>query len=264
MSDIPPFVDEPIDTNILTDRSLVLSEVTRSSTRGDGIVQLDESFETPTIDFSNVLSHLKIHYGGEVAGSQFNGDVFHDTENIVKQVSVLLPPELQYDQHGRAEITLKVADNKGRPIGWSGVKSTEEVRRLFPEAIIEKEVRIPGGEKTDGGAWYPEMKEAEFGEWVIDTDETGQIRNPHGKFEPEANIAIVPATDFERVAATDRITIIIQKDRGSGKPVVLTVFPGDNAPSFPAKIETDDYKSDTTGNTPETGFWNEHVFLRKD
>lgn len=262
MSDNSPFINQPFTREARINVPLSLSRIIRTSTRGDGTVQLGESFQTSIISFTDALPHLKIHHGEEIAGSQFNGDVFRDADDMVSQVSKLLPPELQYDQYGRAEVTLEVADNQGRPIGWPGVKSIDEIHQSFPGAIVEKKVRIPGGQETDDGVWYPEMRRTETGQWVISTDENGQIRNPHGKFEPKANIATIPAADFKKVAATNRITIIIQKDRESGIPDVLTVFPGDNAPSFPAKIESEDYTSDTTGDTPEAKFWDDHVFLK--
>ena len=41
------------------------------------------------------------------------------------------------------------------------------------------------------------------------------------------------------------------------------MFPGENAPAFPAKIDTETYKADSLGvDSQESKYWQEHVFLK--
>src|SRR3989344_1657177 len=135
------------------------------------------------------------------------------------------------DQFNRAEITITINKKDSSPIGYTGVKSIEEIKTLYPEADIKQEVRIPGGEPgvEDGvvGAWYPETdKNPETGRFEVVKDEAGNVKNPKGKFEPNVNIATVDAERYKKDAGTSEITVIIQKDRKTEKPVVLTIFPG--------------------------------------
>ena len=90
-------------------------------------------------------------------------------------------------------------------------------------------------------------------------DENGEVKNLKGKFEPNANIVSLPSKSAE----TNKITVIMQKDKSTGKPTVLTIFPGENAPAFPAKINSESYKASTLGNTQETRFWKDHAFIQQ-
>lgn len=243
-------------------------EIERTSTRGDGKVELGESFSKNAIDFGSSLDHLKIHHDGEVAGSQFNGGLFDDPRAVQEFIISHLPEELQYDQHNRAEITLDVEVPSTEPIGYSGVMPLDEIQKRFPEAKVAKEMRMPGGieETEDGieGAWYPEMAfDPEEGKMKV-VMEDDQPKNTKGKFEPKANIVTVPAEKFKDVSAINKLTLIIQKDRNTGSPVILTMFPGENAPAFPAIINSEDYKSDTTKNPSQTEFWNNNAFIKTE
>lgn len=248
---------------LLTNASVAIE---RTSTRGDGKVELGEPFSKNAVDFGLSLDHLKIHHDGEVAGSQFNGDLFSDPQSVREFIINHLPDELQYDQHNRAELTLNIDVPSDDSIGYSGVMPSDEIIERFPEANITKETRIPGGiEGIEGdieGAWYPEMAFDPAEKKMKVVMENGQPRNSKGKFEPKANIATVPADKFKEVSATNKLTIILQKDRNTQAPVVLTVFPGENAPAFPAKINSADYQSDTTRDPLQTEFWDNHAFIK--
>lgn len=237
------------------------------TTRGDGTLEKGEEFDKFDIDFSSALEHLKIHHDGDVAGSQFNSEVLPSSEQVEAMIKKLLPDVLTYDQYGRAELVLDVSHEGDTPLGWSGVKSVEEIKRNFPDAVIEKKLRMPGGVEAveDGieGAWYPEMdRNPETGQYEVVKDESGEVKNPKGKFEPKANIATVDAEKFREVAKTDKITVIIEKDKETGKPTVLTVYPGDNAPMFPVKFDTEDFKLDTLKDSNEERYWDEHAFIQ--
>lgn len=243
-----------------------VSKMEQMTTRGDGTLEKKENFETKEIDFGSSLEHLRIHHEGEVAGSQFNGELFKEPEDVEKLLRNLLPEELSYDQFDRAEITLDVSYEGEKPIGWSGVKNMEEVKEKFPEAEIKKEMRFGGGEMAteEGveGMWYPEMERDETGKFVVAKDKEGNIKNPKGKFEPHANIAYIPKSKFEEISQTEKITVVIQKDKENEKPMVLTVFPGDNAPAFPAKINAENFKLDTLKDTKEEKYWENNVFIK--
>jgi cold shock CspA family protein len=226
------------------------------TTRGDGTLELGEDFKVDDIDFGSALEHIKIHQEGEVAGSQFNGEVIQGSDDLKYLLKKALPSTLKYDQFGRAELTLELTTDK--PLGYSGVKSLDEVREEFPDAQFEQKVRTPGGEEdvVDGveGAWYPETDRDR--NVIMEGD---KVKNPKARFEPKANIARVPKDKFQEVSKTDKVTVIIQKIQD--KPTVLTMFPGENAPAYPAKIDTEGYKADSTGDTKETKFWNQHAFV---
>ena len=233
------------------------------TTRGDGKLELGEAFNKNLIDFTASLQHLNIHHEGKTAGSQFNGRVFENSSDVQGLINKLLPDELHYDQFGRAEITLDVS---GAPesLGWTGIKRIEEIKKSFPDAVIESRPRIDGGieaEEDDvSGAWYPEMaRDPKSGRFEVLKDENGEVKNLKGKFEPNANIVSLPSKSAE----TNKITVIMQKDKSTGKPTVLTIFPGENAPAFPAKINSESYKASTLGNTQETRFWKDHAFIQQ-
>jgi len=99
----------------------------------------------------------------------------------------------------------------------------------------------------------------EKGQFEVVKDEGGNIKNPKFNFEPEANLVTVGKEAFQNVSKTNKITVIMQKDKDSGKPNVLTVFSGDNAPMFPAQILA--YNVSTMGNSQEKEFWDKNVFI---
>jgi len=241
------------------------AQMEQITTRGDGVLEKKDEFSKDEIDFGASLEHLRIHHGGEVAGSQLNGEMFTGPDDVQAMVKKLLPEKLQYDQFGRAEITLDISHGDQRPIGWSGVKSLEEVRQNFPAAQIEQRARMPGGidETVDGveGAWYPETARNKDGRFEVVKDDAGNVKNPKAKFEPNANIVRIPKGQFQEASKTNKLTVIIQKDRNTQRPTVLTVFPGENAPAYPSKIDTADYKATSLGDTKETRFWQQHAFV---
>ena len=245
------------------------AEIEQITTRGDGTLIKRETFWRDDIDFGASLEHLKIHHDGEVAGSQFNNELFKNPQEVEILIKELLPKTLKYDQHGRAELTLDISHNKEKLIGWTGVKSVEEVRQMFPDAKFEKKQRNSGGTEAveDGikGAWYPEMtRDPETNEFVVAKDAEGNIKNPKYKFEPDANIASVSREKFQEASKTDKLTVIIQKDGKTEKPVVLTVYPGECAPAFPAKINSELDIPNTIGDSKETKFWSEHAFIKAE
>lgn len=240
-------------------------KVEQSTTRGDGKLETGEGFLKNEIDFSSSLDHLKIHHSGEVAGSQINGEIFSGPDDVREMLLAILPDNLNFDQFNRCELTLEIAHEEKGPIGWSGVKTIGELKNIFPDVLIEQKMRMPGGleGEIDGveGAWFPETARNEKGSFEVVKDNAGNIKNPKAKFEPLANIATVSKERFQDASKTDKLTIILQKDKKTGKPTVLTIFPGENAPPFPAKIDTSDYKADNL-NGPESEFWKERVFIK--
>lgn len=237
--------------------------IEQTSTRGDGSIELGETFERDSIDFSRVVSHLAIHTEGTVAGSQFNGEAFATPEDIVTRVQAALPESLHYDQYGRAELTLTA---EGITVGYSGVKPVSELEGL-DGVHIERAVRMPGGEAAEvediKGAWFPEMaRNPDTGGFEVATNADGSVKNSHGKFEPEALIAHVEQDTLPQVLATDKVTIILQKNPEDELPTALTIFPGENAPAFPAKIESEAFQADTLQGGPEAAYWAEHAFVQ--
>ncbi len=61
-----------------------------------------------------------------------------------------------------------------------------------------------------------------------------------------------------------KVTVILQRNETSGLPVALTIFPGENAPMFPAKIQSEKFSADTTGLSKETTYWEKHSFIRSE
>lgn len=248
-------------------KRLTLSQIEQVTTHGDGTLEKQGQFAKVDIHFDRVLQHLKIHQDGEVAGSQFNGEVFKSGEEVIAKIQELLPDTLEYDQFGRAELTITL-EGLNQPIGWSGVKSLSELKSAYPDVAIENRPRIPGGEAAVvdeiEGAWYPESSyNPATGKVEIVLDEVGAMKNPHGKFEPNAQIATVDPDNFERSMQTNKLTLIIQKDRDTEKPTLLTIFPGENAPAFPAKINAGGYQVSSLGDTNESRYWKEHAFIQK-
>lgn len=247
-------------------RTVTIKNINQITTRGDGTFEKGETINKEDIDFGSA-SHLNIHQSGEVAGSQFNGKIFSNPEEIVSIVKSNLPNELQYDQFNRCEVTIELSVSDNESVGWSGVKSIDEVKKNNPQTQIIQEARISGGIKGEEngikGTWYPEMTRTESGAFVVAIDESGKVKNEKAKFEPLANIAMISEDSFVEALKTQKLTVIIEKDRTTNKPTVLTIFPGDNAPAFPAKIDTETYKADSLNeNSQENRYWQEHVFLR--
>lgn len=237
--------------------------IEQRSTRGDGSVVLGENFNIDSLDFSAAIDHLSIHTDGEIAGSQFDGERFAGPDDIIAMVTSSLPDTLQYDQHDMVEITIQT---EGVMVGFTGVKSIEELHSM-EGVTIELGMRIPGGEigEVDGvkGAWYPEVaRDAETGKFEVVKNPDGSIKNPHGKFEPEAYIAKVEGAELSRVLATDKVTAIIRKNPDTGAPTLLTVYPGEIAPAFPAKIASEHFQLDTLHGGQEAGYWSEHAFIQ--
>jgi|SRR5665647_2046316 len=256
---------EQVATNsyaIETARGAIQVYATQESTRGDGSVELSgDTFDRSTIDFSGVQKHLAIHQDGEVAGSQFNGDLFPDSQTVVGFLSEVLPSTLQYDQHGRVELMLDVQLPNHEALGYSGVKSVAELEAY--DAHIESSVRTPGGEpaEEDGikGAWYPEMvRGPETGSFVVKKTDSGEVANPHGKFEPEASIATVFDT---KAAETNKVSIVMQRNPETGRPMVLTAYPGEIVPAYPAKITTEAFYADSL-HGKEAEYWSQHAFIK--
>jgi len=250
-----------------TGQELSVRSFEQTSTRGDGTVEKAGRFNKIDIDFG-AASHIAIHQEGVIAGSQFNSDLFASPDTLVDFLKNQLPQELEYDQFGRCEITLDLESGENKPVGWSGVKSIEEIQSLDPDISISKEIRMPGGvlgeEQGIQGAWYPEMERNTEGRFVVALDKDGQVKNEKAKFEPLANVATVPADSVDSLLRTNKMTLIIQKDRQTEKPKVLTIFPGENAPAFPAKIDTESYKSNSLeSGSLESKFWENHVFLKR-
>ena len=252
----------------LQNKEKVVATIEQITTRGDGKMEKGELFKKTEINFGSAMEHLKIHHGGEVAGSQFNSKIFKESADVEKKIKEALPDELNYDQYGRAELTINIGG--GERVGWSGVVDLKEFQKIAPNVRVEKRSRNPGGiegeENGIKGAWYPEMtKDAESGRFVVAKDAAGNIQNLKGKFEPFANIATIVKEEnpnFDNLMKTSKMTVIIQKDKQSGQPTVLTVFPGDNAPPVPAKINSETFKMDTLGEeTQETKFWSNHAFI---
>jgi hypothetical protein len=237
-------------------------QIVQTSTRGEGVIEQGEAFSRDAIDFSGALDHLSIHTEGTVAGSQFNGELFASPQDVVDRVTSVLPEELHYDQHGRAELTITT---EGTVLGYSGVKPLHELEQLDGVNVVQG-VRTPGGEPAEvdsiKGAWFPEMvRSPETGRFEVATNPDGSVKNPHGKFEPEALIAHVEEGALPQALATDKLTAIVQKNPETGVPTVLTVFPGENAPAFPAKIESEAFQVDTLQGGPEAAYWGNHAFI---
>lgn len=248
------------------------STIKQQTTRGDGILRLGEAFARGEIDFQQALDHLRIHTEGAVAGSQFNGAIFENPEQVRQLLGRILPESLQYDQYGRAELTLDITHPGSEPIGWTGVKSTAELEQSG--GVIEKRMRIPGGVEdiVDGikGAWYPEMVyDQTQGKMVVALDENGNVRNARGKFEPEVNVATVSQEEFQDTSKTNKLTVILQKDKLTGKPVVLTAFPGENAPPVPSRLNITVIEAGEQAETIDNlqdpimkDYWEDHAFIQ--
>jgi hypothetical protein len=225
----------------------------QATTRGRELRLGRETFRSSEIDFSSALQHVQIHTSGEIAGSQFDG--FQGPQQVVEFLQAALPPQIHYDQFGRAEVTLQM----NRNIGFTGVISKAELATKHPGTAVQSRQRMPGGTpgEFDGirGAWFAEMERGPDGTMIVKLGSDGRPANPHFKFEPVAQIA-------EGVVAvpTNKVTVVIQKSK-DGRPQVVTMFPGDNAPAFPARIEQFNVDS-LAPDSPERRFWDSHVFLR--
>jgi hypothetical protein len=250
----------PTSINLPAPEGLVIEQ---TSTRGDGSIELGEVFESITIDFSQVTDHLAVHTDGQAAGSQFNGELFTTPNDVVESVKAALPGSLQYDQFGRVELTIAA---EGSVVGYSGVKPLAELEGVNG-VHLGRAMRTPGGEAAEvggiKGAWFPEMtRNPQTGKFEVVLGRDGSIKNPHGKFEPEAWIAQVDEGALPQALATDKVTVILQKNPENELPVALTIFPGENAPAFPAKIESEAFQADTLQGGPEAAYWAEHAFIQ--
>lgn len=234
----------------------------QESTRGDGALELTgEPFVRETVDFTAVADHLSIHQDGTVAGSQFNGDLFSNAQAVTSFLLSVLPEAMQFDQYGMVELTLDVDLPTHESLGFSGVKEVAELEAAG--VIVESGIRTPGGQAATengiNGAWYPEMvRDNETGRFVVKTTESGEVANPHGKFEPEAKIATVTNPE---AAATNKVSVVMRRDLESGRPVVSTAYPGEIAPPFPAKITTEAFSMDSL-NGPQAAYWDKHAFVK--
>lgn len=239
--------------------------IEQTSTRGDGSVEQVEPFAKDIIDFSGALDHIGIHTEGAVAGSQFNGELFDSPSGVADMVTDALPETLHYDQHGRVELTLTIED-KDKVVGYSGVQSLDKLEGA--EGVrIERAMRMPGGEsaEVDGikGAWYPEMtRNPNTGKFEIALNPDGSVKNSQGKFEPEALIATVEQQEATEALATDQLTVIVQRNPENDLPTVLTIFPGENAPAYPTKIQSEAFQVDTLKDGPEAAYWADHTFVK--
>lgn len=241
----------------------IISTIQQITTRWDNL-KLWEKFSKSDIDFAWSMDHINIHINWQVAWSQFNWKVFKDSKELRNFVSNLLPDSIQYDQFDRAEITFDIESDV--PIGWTGIKSIDNIQKSYPKAIIQKEIRIPWWQESvlNGIKWvrYPEMiRNPETWKFEVALDQKWNIKNLYWKFEPQANIVRIDSDDFYKLAATNKLTIIIEKNKSTQKPQILTVFPGENAPAFPAKIDTENYKSDTLQGK-ESDFWEKYVLIK--
>jgi len=223
---------------------------TRNST---WVFEEKEKISKKDIDFKSVLPHLNIHISGEVNGSQFDGKVFSNPEEIMEKVVSNLPSEIPFDEFGRSEITLKFSKN----VWFTGISSIEDLKTTFTYWI-----RNPWGEEWEynwlKGAWYPEMAQnPETGKFEVVRNSDWEVANPKFKFEPKLYLAEVP-----ELSSTDEITVILQKwDNSETKARALTCFPGENAPSVPTYIGK--YWVDTTAHDSlESKYWREHAFLK--
>lgn len=205
--------------------------------------------------------HVNIHSDGEIAGSQFSGDAFSDPDELIGFMGAILPDTISYDQSGRAELTLDIKNPNNLPIGYTGVKSMDELSQTEGVTLI-KSMRTPGGDPdvVDGvqGAWYPETsRDPESGRYIEVKNPDGSLKNPHAKFEQEVTIAkVTNPTAME----TSKVTLVIQKDQ-EGVPGLLTIFPGENAPAIPALVDTEAYKANTL-NGFGSEYWANHAFIQ--
>ncbi len=251
------------DSTDIVDQSPQLPKVEKiafTSTREkDGIFRPTDSVNKDTVDFQTALAHIKIHTEGEAGGSQFDSQKFRKPEDVVSFIQKSLPEKIDLDRFGRAEITLECAEK----VGWTGIISLPDLQQNYPgnSSHVEQKVRIPGGiatvENNLSGAWYPEMgKDPMTGKFGTLLDKTGNVKNPRGKFEPEANIAQV-----KTLPQTNKITVIISKNPKDNTVSMLTLFPGDNAPAFPAIVPT--FNIDTTApDSLESQYWKNHAFVK--
>lgn len=236
--------------------------IEQTSTRGDGSIELGESFALDSIDFTAASDHISVHTDGEIAGSQFDGEQFSSPEDIIGTVTDSLPETLRYDQHGMAELTVEMEDTR---VGFTGVKSLAELEAM-DDVVIERGIRTPGGEpgEVDGkqGAWYPEVvRNPETGSFEVATNPDGTVKNPHGKFEPEAFIAKTSEDSAPTTFATNKVTVIIKKNPETGSPTVLTMYPGEVAPAYPARIQSEAFQLDTLQGGQEAAYWQNHAFI---
>lgn len=265
LTELPPASAETLSRyDVMTRQGPVGVELRQTSTRAErpeDFALSGEQFSKRDIDWGAAKQHVAIHEGGQIAGSQFSAEAFADADEIVGFLDALLPDSLPYDQAERAELTLDVQLPDGRPLGYSGVKPLAELTGR-PDVVLTRGMRQPGGQSAtvDGvkGAWYPELtRDQATGGYVVAANPDGSPRNPRGKFEPEVFIA---KAEDAAAMATDKVTVIIQKSP-DGRPRVLTMFPGENAPALPALINSEQFQANTLQG-PVADFWQEHAFIQ--
>jgi len=204
-SEVPYSVETPLGTVV------VISH--RETTRGSGAVELSgEKFGRDAVVFTGLRDHLSIHQGGEIAGSQFKGEVFANAAVLEGFLQQALPAEIQYDQSGMVEMTLEIQLPDNESIGYSGIKSIEDIQTAG--IAVAKGMRLPGGE--------PGIEDAK----------------------------------------TNKVSIVMRKDPTSGRPVVLTAYPGEIAPPFPAKITTEAFSADSLRDGKAADYWQTHAFIK--
>jgi hypothetical protein len=215
------------------------------------------------IDYSRVLSHLRIHHSGRIAGGEFNDERFPAPQDVIAAVQNILPPTLQYDINDRTELTAELSE----PIvGYQGVIAIKDAEATTT-ITLEQGMRLPNGTPSTfqgiRGAWYPERAfNQDTQQFEIITDGQGTPVNPYCQFVPLATIAIVDQRLAEDALATNCLTAIIQRNPATNQPTMLTIFPGQNAPAFPEYINAANWKKDTLHDPATNAFWETHAFTK--
>lgn len=237
---------------------LSVLDLNLSSTRNEtGEFEEQEKIAKEDVNFDFCKNHLKIHKEGEIAGSQFDWKVFESNDKIIDFIKKSLPNEIPFDEFWRSEITLHLSEN----IWWTWIMQEKDFSNYYGnEFNIEKKARIPWWieweYKDQKGTWYAEKyKNPETGEFEIKKNSDWTPTNPYWKFEPLANIA-----EVDQLPSTKEITLILQKDK-IWNVSMLTTFPWENAPAFPAFIEQFEVNS-LDQDSLEQKYWNEGVFLK--
>jgi hypothetical protein len=240
----------------------------QQSTVSSDDLKLSGPLKIEDIDFDYLKSHISIHKGGAVAGSQFNPEAFKG--EIIEGIKHLLKAHpVQKDQHGKAELTFKIKTPSGSPAGWSGVHEIKDFKKAFPNVAIElkpRETELDGVKgiletyKGVKGVWLPESENV-GGKWQVSRNEDGSVKNPKGKFDPYMNIATVSEDDFKNNGHTDLVSVILITTK-EGKTMAVTAYPGKITPPAPTAIPK--FKVDTVNSQELIDFWKDHVFVKID
>ncbi len=161
---------------------------------------------------------------------QFGSHGVRDEAQMVALIQEALPQVIQYDQNGRAEMTVTLATLDDRPVnvGTMGVISEADLARLAPNARIRAEARCVGENcrrVTRGGLIGTEQ--------TLTDPNTGNVGV---RFAPDDWTAFVPQQVFDTRLRTNRVTIIVDRPRASAgetHPIIRMIAPGDNAPPRP-------------------------------